>query len=152
MDVWIQRHDPSSIDCDDTSIEGALNHLNTTDWGDENRLGSEVQSNGGECCPAGIGFVHPALSILHLCPDGAGRMMLYYHYPIQRRILGLIPTTRQATLTLESIAIAEAESLIRLHYSNDSDAIPKAANLIERVGAGQPVKRSELIDFPDQNL
>jgi len=55
-------------------------------------------------------------------------------------------------LTLESIAIAEAESLIRLHYSNDSDAILKAANRIERVGAGQPVKRSELIDFPDQNL
>lgn len=123
MTVWIQRHDFTSTELGDTTVEGTMNQLKITDWAAEDRFASERQIAGEEFCPAGIGWVHRSGTILHLCPDGSGRMMLHYHHPITRRIFGLFPRSRQGTVTVESVPVADAESIIRLHYSNRSDAI-----------------------------
>jgi hypothetical protein len=135
MTVWIQRHDFSSRDLDDTTVDGALGQFEITDWAAEDQLATEKENAGEEFCSAGIGFIHPSGSILHLCPDGSDRMMIHYHYPIAKRILGLFPTLKQETVTLESVPGTEAESLIRLHYSNNSDAILEAAKRIEQAGS-----------------
>jgi len=138
MNVWIQRHDFNSTDLADTTVDNALNQFETTDWATEDRLASRKQDPGEEFCSAGIGFVHPSGTILHLCPDGSGRMMMHYHYTISRRILGVFPKSTQETVTIESVPEHEAESMIRLHYSNNSDAILEAAKRIEQAEEPKP--------------
>ncbi|MCB1087836.1 MAG: hypothetical protein KDM63_12375 [Verrucomicrobiae bacterium] len=82
MKLWIQRHDFSSEEIDGITVESVLERLRNTDWQAESRLAAEKAAEGVEVCPAGLGLVHPSGSILHLCPDGSGGMMLHYQYPI----------------------------------------------------------------------
>jgi len=63
---------------------------------------------------------------------------MHYHYTISRRILGIFPKSTQETVTIESVPEHEAESMIRLHYSNNSDAILEAAKRIEQAEEPKP--------------
>ena len=125
---WIQSADFS------TSELGALDRASATkaflkhDWEVENSLLEERESNGDESCPAGIGLVAETGEILHICPTNSEHVMFHYHYPADRRILGLRLGKKQKTHTCMKYSFANVPSLIEAFYSGHHEQLLRGAS------------------------
>jgi hypothetical protein len=79
LPYWIQRADFSATDHDAVDVAGALRAFDAHPWHEELKLQSELEHEGREYCPPGMGLVDPDGPILHVCPTADGRAMVHYH-------------------------------------------------------------------------
>jgi len=71
---WIQNGDISvSVDDDPVqSVAQVIDALDSYDWISQNQIQQELEKQGKDNCPPGLGVVREAGIILHICPDGEG--------------------------------------------------------------------------------
>lgn len=119
MQAWIQSADLSSRDMD-VDAEGAMRAFSSHDWAGESARARQLEADGEEWCPAGLGLVRGDGHVLHLCPDG---VTLVVHW--QRPASGFFSRT-PAPLTWEHVPYASVPSLIRHFYGNDDAALEQA--------------------------
>lgn len=99
MKYWIQRADFSAQDLEAGSVSDLCSAFERHDWAAEEEFRLTLESDGKECCPPGFGVVPGDGRILHICPDAKGSAQYHYHYSDRRRLLGIIPLGREATIT-----------------------------------------------------
>ncbi len=137
MTVWLQRHDLSSEDLDDSSMESVISLLQSFDWQTEiQKEKKERESGGMNCCPAGIGMVHDEGQILHVVPTDSSDSMCHYHFPVRhRKFLGIFgKTVHQETLSFEDIEKKDLLPIIRAHYQgNHGQVMNRLAQMGTRV-------------------
>lgn len=124
MKVWVQKHDFSSVDLDDGSMEASIEAMAAVDWADEGRLAEAAERDGRDCCPAGIGWVAEDGRILHLMPNGEGTMNISYIFPRRKKsFFGLVNSQGQGDLWLENIPCEGLQAILRDHYDGAHSAI-----------------------------
>jgi hypothetical protein len=60
---WIQRADFSATNHDAVDVATALRVVDAHPWHEELKLQSELETQGREYCPPGIGFMDPVCSV-----------------------------------------------------------------------------------------
>ncbi len=136
MTVWIQRHDLSSENLEDTSVESVISVLKDFDWVGERQKEKAARDSGKDHCPAGIGIIHDDGQILHVVPADDGTSMCHYHYPVkQRKILGIFrKKPLQQTMTFTDVAEKDLLSTIRAHnMGNHGQVMNRLAQMATRV-------------------
>ncbi len=136
MTVWLQRHDLSSEDLEDTSMESVISILKDFDWKAESQKAEDARKSGHDFCMAGIGMIHEDGQILHVLPANDETSMCHYHYPVkQRRILGIIgKKSRQQTISFKGVAEKDLLSTIRAHYQgNHGQVMNRLAQMATRI-------------------
>jgi hypothetical protein len=79
LPYWIQRADFSVTDHGPADVAAAIQAFDAHPWPVELHLESELQTEGRDYCPPGIGFVDPDGPILHVCPGADGRALVHFH-------------------------------------------------------------------------
>lgn len=122
MQFWIQRADFEAEDHTAASAEEVSEAFQRHDWAAELEYRASREQAAEEWCWAGLGVVGPDGRILHLCPREAGALGCYYRYPESRRILGIIRTQKQATVSWVD-SRNSASQLIQLFFDNRHDEL-----------------------------
>ena len=117
MKTWLQRHDFSSDDLTDPSIEFSLLTFKTFDWQSEITLAEKALDAGVDCCSAGLGLVHEDGRILHIVQQASGDANVHYSYTEQKKILGMIQVSRHTNKTVEAYSLMHTEEIFKAHYS-----------------------------------
>lgn len=120
MNLWIQRHDFTSEEKSDATLELAMKALLEFNWLEE--LEKRLPLKGGACDP-GLGLVAEDDSILHICPQSKDDCYVHYHYSVDKKILGFIPTKSPETYHIKKCSISTAQDLIRFHFEGKRGAI-----------------------------
>jgi len=120
---WIQRADFSATDYDPIEVADGIRAFERHDWRGELDLYSELESNGAECCPPGIGFVAADGTILHICPNSDGRATVHYHFTGTLKFFGLIPIPRSIVETRHDMTRSEVLELIGFFFEGRHDWI-----------------------------
>ena len=117
---WIQKSDYSSEEWDNVSKIDILEAFRSFDWAAElDKFDIDDHENN---CPCGIGIdINEVL--LHICPNDKESVFINYHYVKHGKILGLIPSTKNAIHYVEQIPISMVESLINSHFSGKKEDI-----------------------------
>jgi len=123
MNVWMQMHDLSHADLPDGSIESAIRALSEFDWNSESLKEEQAAASGAETCPPGMGFVSGDSRILHIMPSSHSRSHYHYHFPVTRKLLGFIPSTRQATISVRQLPDQHRPAIIQHHYAGNHEAV-----------------------------
>ena len=123
MNVWMQMHDLSHADLPDGSIESATQALGEFDWDSEIQKEEQAAASGSECCPPGMGFVCDSGRILHIIPASGSRSHYHYHYPLTKKLLGFIPVTSQAIVSVRDVPDAQRPELIQCHYDQNHNRV-----------------------------
>ena len=126
MNYWIQRADFEAEDREAGSASALCDAFGAHDWAAEEEYRAAREAGGEEWCPPGFGVVPGDGRILHICPGEAGAVQCHYHYPERRRILGLFPTRRQATLTWDG-DLGRACRIIELFFDERHDDLVRHA-------------------------
>jgi hypothetical protein len=116
MNVWMQLHDLSHSDLPDGSIKFAMRALSEFDWDSEILKEEQAAASGAETCPPGIGFVSEDGRILHVLPASHRRSHYHYHFPIEKKMLGFIPSTHQETISVQDLPDEHRTAIIQDHY------------------------------------
>src|SRR5690606_34730305 len=113
MDCWLQSSDLSSrtIRADTASV---LEALETHDWLTEDLTMQQLERDGLDSCPAGIGLVRGDGQILHVCP-GPKTALVHHHLPA--RFLGFL-WRRNVTRTAPNVPLQDVPRLIRIFFSD----------------------------------
>ena len=122
MNMWIQLHDLSSKEMNGVNEDQAKDALSKFDWLSE--LVKRDKSE-DEVCDPGLGLIANDGSILHICPQGSEECYIHYHYPIQKKFLGLIPFSDQGTHSIMKSTISTAKILIGHHFDENRNEILK---------------------------
>ena len=120
MRAWIQKHDLSAEDFDTPDALAAKRVLHDFDWPGECKL--QAQSS-GETCDPGFGLVVGDGHMLHVCPNGKGECLVFFHYPSTKRLLGLIPKTVQQTRRWSNVPLQQADRMIDSVFRGEFDAL-----------------------------
>ena len=111
--LWIQRADFQSRQWAVPSASDAVAAFERHDWAAELRYLSELEEQGAETCPPGLGVeADGERRILHVCPLDETIATVHYHHQGWRRLLGLVPVTRDVVDTLDRTALREVPGLI----------------------------------------
>ncbi len=106
--LWIQSADYSSKIHPLVDANESIRMYRAHDWTKELALLSEMQAEQQDCCPPGIGFLRDDGRFLHICPDGDGRISLYFqpaHAP------------KSSTWTYSDLPESDAEVAIKAFHS-----------------------------------
>ncbi len=79
LPYWIQRADFSATDHPPVDVSTAIRVFGEHPWHEELTLQSELENQGLDYCPPGIGFMDPGGPILHVCPSANGGALVHYH-------------------------------------------------------------------------
>jgi hypothetical protein len=120
---WIQRADFSSSDHTPVGVGDAVRVFEHHDWPAELRLYAELESEGKECCPPGIGYVASDGGILHICPDKEGNALTHYHFGARAKLFGFIPRTIRTTTTREAVPRSSIVNMIGLFFDGHHDLL-----------------------------
>ena len=96
FDVWIQRADLEAEETICDAPHEVIRLLFEYEWDAELAKQTQLESEGIDNCPPGLGIVSKDQRILHICPGPEGALV-FFHYPEQMKILGLFKTKRQVT-------------------------------------------------------
>jgi len=121
MKVWIQHADFSEEEFE-LNLESTLRMLEDMDWPSELALEESLSKRGGESCPPGLGIVHPAERILHICPNPSGGLV-HFHYP--HKVMGFL--SRQKSITLEGVRPDLIKRFIHAFFDQEWDVIKSCA-------------------------
>ena len=127
FDVWIQHSD---LRADETTTDAAsevIRMLFSFDWADEVAKQTQLENQGADNCPPGLGIVAKNQRILHICPGLIGALV-FFHYPEPRKILGLFRTVRQATVTGEEVPRTRWSDLVEMFMSGNDDGVRSVLN------------------------
>ena len=136
MTVWLQRHDLTSEDLTDSSMDSAVSTLESFDWQDEIEKEIAAEKAGEDRCPPGMGLIHEEGQILHIIPTENGRFFCHYLYPTkQRKFLGLFgKAIRQENITFKDVEKKDLLPTIRAHYQgNHGQVMNRLAQMATRV-------------------
>ena len=122
---WIQRADFSATDYDPIDVAGAIRAFDAHPWSEELILQSELEDNGREYCPPGIGFVDPDGPILHVCPTADGRALVHFHSKPSAWLL----RTADPVQTSADVARTDVVELIHYFFHGQHDWI------VQKLGA-----------------
>jgi hypothetical protein len=122
MNCWLQSSDLSSrsLRADTGSV---LEAFETHDWLAEDLSMQQLERDGLDSCPAGIGLVRGDGQILHVCP-GPGAALVHHHFPA--RALGFL-WRRNLTRTAQNVPLHEVPRLIRIFFSGGNAKLTGAA-------------------------
>jgi len=118
---WIQRADYSATDYDAAEVAEGLRAFETHDWRTELELYGELERDGSDCCPPGIGFVDPDGDILHVCLEVDGRATVHYDFTAPGKLFGLIPWSRWRVETWKGVPRSDVLDLIRFFFDGQRD-------------------------------
>ncbi len=118
---WIQHADFSTDEFPPTNIASAIKAFGEHCWESELEMRMRREDVGEDFCDPGIGFVPGDGRILHICPMAKGRGYIHYHFPEDKRLLGLIPLHSQAVRSNMDIQVRDAHDFIRRFYDGDHD-------------------------------
>ena len=121
MKAWLQSSDLSSKEMK-LDYESALKILKSHNWEAENRLMEQLERDGIENCPAGLGLLSGKGHILHICP-GSNDLQIYYHYP--SRALGFLWKT-QKTKTLIETTVDQGIKYVEAFFDSNWEILEKA--------------------------
>lgn len=121
MKVWIQ-HSDFTEDEFDLDFASTLRMFRDMDWLDELAMEEKRSESGDECCPPGLGIVHPKDRILHICPNPSGTLV-HYHYP--QKVMGMF--NRQESLTLKNVRPDQVEKFIYAFFNQKWEVIESPA-------------------------
>jgi|GEM_PF-828681 len=121
MNIWIQKHDFSSIDISNVQVDEAIKTFENHDW--QKELAEYKESDEGKCDP-GFGIVAEH-AILHVCPINDHTCYANYHYRVTVKLFGIVPFTSEKTHYIDKISIAKVKWLIECHYWGKKDNILK---------------------------
>ena len=102
---WLQRADYTSTDHDPVDVETAIRVVQSHDWSAEVAFERERLSAEFEACPAGVGFFTDSDRILHICPDGSGSALVYYHTWEPRLVVRKMPLLGGVAVIIFALAI-----------------------------------------------
>lgn len=126
---WIQKHDYSSIEETDVSVNEAIDAFKSFDWGNELKS-IEDDPKLEKDCPAGIG-IHNGFGqnkkavLLHICPKDKDSVFFNFHYPLKKKFMGIFPYISDKIYYLESYPIEKVQELIHAVFNNNYDHILK---------------------------
>ncbi len=124
---WIQRHDYSSEDVSNVTVQEAIAAYARFDW--QRELAAYDENSEDRSCPPGIGFHNgfdgqsTEAMLLHICPKDATTVFLNFHRRSQKRFLGFWHTTNDDVRYAESVAGALVPDLIQDFFSLDQEPI-----------------------------
>ena len=118
LPYWIQSADFQSKDGEPVDLAGAVACFQSHDWETELLNQRHLSEAGSDSCPPGIGFVSGDGRLLHICPLPGAVVLLHYHYPQQRRLVGLIPVASQATASNDHLPTSRVPEAIGLFFGN----------------------------------
>ena len=115
---WIQKADFSSQDPEQIDLQEALRKFKAHTWEEELELRNKLESEGKEFCPPGIGFISDG-HILHILPATKEYSDYLFHYPEVKKLLGIIPSKKQATIQKENVPFEDCCLAIEKFYKQD---------------------------------
>jgi len=114
---WIQSADFSSKELGVADQAEALRLLRDHPWSSELAALRGLEERGEECCPPGLGLVAEEGKILHFCPVRESEWEVHHHYREARKILGIIPSSRDKSETFSGVSMPQAEQLVVQFFS-----------------------------------
>ena len=121
MKYWIQRADFTSEESQASGATELQRVFRSRRWSVELELEKSRESAGESSCPPGLGIVPGDGRILHLCPSDTD-LLVHYHFPETKRVLGLFTTRRERVVTSE-VPLSRADELIRLFVTSDHERL-----------------------------
>jgi len=92
MNYWIQKHDYSSFEVKDASLNDVVEIFESFDW--EMELQSYQANNNEKNCPAGIGInLHGCL--LHICPIDKDIVFFNFHHRYEDKLFGMFSRAKE---------------------------------------------------------
>jgi hypothetical protein len=121
MQYWIQRADFSTEEKEASGVTELQRAFRSRSWSGELELEKSRHAAGEESCPPAFGIVPGDGRILRLCPSPT-ELLVHYHYPETKRVLGLFKTRTEQTVTSE-VPLPRADELIRLFVARDHEGL-----------------------------
>ncbi len=125
--LWIQKHDYSTEDTENVSLNQAISAFNDFDWESELKSITDTPENDEDCSP-GIGYHNGFGSnsdgmLLHICPIDADTIFFNFHYPMFRKFLGLVPYRIKKVHYVATYPRNKVEALIRYLFNGQIERI-----------------------------
>jgi|MudIll2142460700_1097286.scaffolds.fasta_scaffold199633_1 hypothetical protein len=112
MKYWIQHSNFKSDEYEDISCSEAISIFKKHNWSHEAEILKQLEQEGKENCPFGIGFVSDEMGILHICPNSDKNATCFFHQNIVDKFLGFIPITKQKTYDALNIPLQRIPNMI----------------------------------------
>ncbi len=123
---WIQKHDFSSDEYNNVSLQDTLKAFRKFDWNKE--LSLRVEGENDKECPPGIGIFDGANStsyslFLHICPIDLNYVFINFHYPTKKKLLGIFPYVNSKINYVEKYPFEKVPDLIKMLFRENIEGI-----------------------------